>query len=97
MTTDNESITRRARDFHFVHDDCLNYTRGPIGIVHASDGVEGDCAALLLNQRFTKSMKLALEMQHELDDEICATLEQGQKTRTTLEKLDEDLEQCQSR
>jgi len=59
--------------------------------------VEEDCAALLLNHRFAESMRLALKMQQEINDEICATHEQDYATRTKLEKLEHDLEQYRSR
>jgi hypothetical protein len=88
---------RRSRSVYFELEEESEYTRGPIRIVSASDGVNDNCAALLLNMRFSDSIKTAIETQRELNGEIREAQKQDEKTRISLEQIEERLERYHSR
>lgn len=61
---------RKAQHIPFRSgDDDLNYTNGPVRIVHASVGVTDDCAALLLNMKFN-SIKASIRAKKDLEDTL---------------------------
>ncbi|KAM0700232.1 hypothetical protein Q7P35_011952 [Cladosporium inversicolor] len=95
--TEDQQSVRQFQSIYVEREEGPNYARQPIRIISASDGVNDSCAALLLNLRFSDSIKTAIQMQRELDDEIRETREQDKTTRMSLEKLEEKLERYHSR
>lgn len=94
---DGQQGIRQFQSIYFERDKEPNYTRGPIRIISAPDGVDDSCAALLLNLHFSDSIKTAIETQRELNDEIRETREQNKTTKMSLEKLEEKLERYHGR
>lgn len=88
---------RRSRSIYFELEEESENTRGSIRIVSASDGVNDNCAALLLNMRFSDSIKTAIEMQRELEDEICEAQKQDEKMRISPEQIEEKPERYHPR
>lgn len=68
-------------------------TQGPIRIVSASDGVDNNCAALLLNLRFVEGIRLAIEARWALADKIHTTEKQDRVAAKFRHRLEEKHEQ----
>ncbi|GAB7328635.1 hypothetical protein MBLNU13_g00573t1 [Cladosporium sp. NU13] len=64
---------RQPQRIYFERGRGADYTRGPIRIISASDGVNNACAVLLLDLKFSDSISKAIEAQRKLDDEIRET------------------------
>jgi hypothetical protein len=94
---DGEGDIRRFQRIYFEFEEEINYTRGPVRITSVSDGIEDNCAALLLNLRFSDSIKTAIRMQRELDNEIQERQRQDAITKTSLARLEESLGQYNCR
>lgn len=100
-----DGVAGVAGQRHFRQSQCINlerekeldYTRGPVRIISASDENDNNCAALLLNLNFSDSIKEAIEAQRKLDDEIRETQKQGEITSALLGKLEKRLEYYHSR
>jgi hypothetical protein len=96
-TADDEARLRQRQCIYFDRERVSDFTRGPIRIISASDGVDHGCAALLLNQRFSNSIRTALETHRELNDEIRATQQQDEKTIISFESIERSIKHCHSR
>jgi hypothetical protein len=88
---DGQRHVHQSRCVYFEREKESYYTRDPIRIISASDGIDNSCAARLLNLNFSDSIKQAIETQRKLDNEIRVSQKQGETMRVLLEKLDEKL------
>lgn len=94
---DSEAATREAQCIVFHGDEDSDYTRGPIRIIAASDGVDDNCAVLLLNRHFSDSIKAAISARRELVKFIQTSHEQDKVAEESRRKVREKIERYRLR
>lgn len=95
--TDSEAAMREAQCVVFHRDEDSDYTRGPIRIITASDGVDDNCAVLLLNRHFSDSIKAAISARRELVKFIQTSQEQDKMVEECRRKVREKIERYRLR
>jgi len=88
---DSEAAKREAQCITFQGDEDSDYTRGPVRIITASDGVDDNCAVLLLNRHFSASIKAAISARRELVNFIDKSQKQDEETEESQRKLREKI------
>lgn len=94
---DSEAAKREAQCIVFYGDEDSDYTRGPIRIITASDGVDDNCAVLLLNRRFSDSIKAAISARRELVKFIQTSQEQDKVAEESRRMVRETIERYRLR
>ena len=89
---DSEAAKREAQCIVFYGDEDSDYTRGPIRIITASDGVDDNCAVLLLNRHFSDSIKASISARRELVKFIQTSHEQDKVAEESRRKVREKIE-----
>ena len=84
---DSEAAKREARCIIFQGDEDSDYTRGPIRIINASDGVDDNCAVLLLNRHFSENIKAAISARRELVNFVQMSQRQDEVAEDSRRKL----------
>lgn len=97
-STDQESAMRKAPQVSLRSgNDDLNYTKGPVRIVHVSDGVNDDCAALLLNVKFNSSIKAAIRAKEDFEDTLHVVQNQSVASDSLRHQLEDSFIDSRSR
>lgn len=94
---DSEAAKREAQCIIFQGDEDSDYTRGPIRIITASDGVDDNCAVLLLNRHFSDSIKAAISARRELINFIHTSQKQDEAAEESRRQLRERIEKYRLR